>query len=110
MNTFVTHNEDENICALNTPRQGALIDISYNQLCLVFGPHIWVDGPDKVDWEWVIEFPCGTVASIYNYKNGPNYCGAGGMNRHQVKRWHVGGNRMEAVDLIKAALKAEGAA
>tara|TARA_R110000787_G_scaffold208627_1_gene318527 strand:+ start:1627 stop:1965 length:339 start_codon:yes stop_codon:yes gene_type:complete len=102
---YLTHNEDEGICALNTPRQGALTDISYNQLCLAFGENMWVDGPDKVDWEWIVEFPCGTVASIYNYKDGPNYCGSEGLNRYQVTTWNVGGSSAEAYHLVMAALE-----
>ena len=110
MNKFLTHNEDPAICINGTHLQGHLDDVSYDQLYLTFGRHVWVDGPDKVDWEWNIEFPCGTVATIYNYKNGPNYCGAGGMNRHQGSGGHVGGNQLEAGDLIKAALSEGGAA
>ena len=105
MSKFLTHNEDHSICINGTHLQGYLTDVSYDQLYLTFGPHIWTEGPCKVDWEWAIEFPCGTVATIYNWKNGPNSCGAFGMNRYQVTRWNVGGNSAEAWHLVKAAIK-----
>tara|TARA_Y100001963_G_scaffold104303_1_gene143722 strand:+ start:886 stop:1227 length:342 start_codon:yes stop_codon:yes gene_type:complete len=102
---YLTHNEDEGICIHGTHKQGTLTGITYNQLYLAFGGHIWVEGPDQVDWSWNIEFPCGTVATVYNWKNGPNYCGAAGMNRFQVTTWNVGGNSAEAWHLVKAALE-----
>ena len=45
----------------------------------------------KVDAEWNIKFEDGTVATIYNWKNGKNYLGDSGLKVHEMREWHVGG-------------------
>jgi hypothetical protein len=45
----------------------------------------------KTDAEWVIEFEGGEVATIYNWKDGVNYCGESGTPVELIKEWHIGG-------------------
>ena len=52
------------------------IKASYEQLLKAFGP----PNPNlcdnyKTDVEWAFEFADGTVATLYNWKNGKNYLG-----------------------------------
>ena len=60
----------------------------------------------KVDVEWVIRFEDGTVATIYNWKNGPNYCGDAGLYRHEVVQygWHIGARNKHTVRLLEEAI------
>ena len=47
----------------------------YHRLVELFGqPHDFFDDY-KCDAEWYVEFDDGVVATIYNWKNGRNYCG-----------------------------------
>ena len=103
--TFETHNDTH--VDINMSSFRGYVETTYEQLEAAFGkPH---EGDEyKVDWEWDIEFDCGTVATVYNWKNGPNYCGSHGLNRHQVKEWHVGGFGWEAVECVLSTLKANG--
>jgi hypothetical protein len=45
----------------------------------------------KTDAEWQIEFEDGTVATVYNWKNGKNYCGEDGLEVEDIQSWHIGG-------------------
>ena len=77
---FTTHNGYDTICILRTRPVGTLVDVSYDALYLAFGLHITIKS-GKSDWEWQVEFEDGTVASIYNWKDGPNACRSEGFNR-----------------------------
>jgi hypothetical protein len=59
-----------------------------------------LDGTDKTDAEWLIEFDDGTVATIYNWKNGKNYCGANGLNVEDMRDWNVGGKIYQAYNNV----------
>jgi hypothetical protein len=59
----------------------------------------------KVDAEWAFKFEDGTVATLYNWKNGKNYCGANGLNVEDITEWNIGGFSPDAVDKIEEALK-----
>ena len=71
------------------------INTSYDVLCGCFGP------PDlssidnyKSDAGWTITFADGIVATIYNWKDGPNYCGPeDGTPVEEITEWHIGGHR-----------------
>jgi len=71
------------------------INGSYNDLVDVFGePTVETDGY-KTDAEWLIELTNDEgdvehVFTIYNYKDGKNYCGANGLNVQDIVEWHVG--------------------
>jgi len=102
---FETHNETE-VRVAGTCLQG-YINATYQELIDVFGKPTKSDGY-KVDAEWLIEFEDGTVATVYNWKNGLNYCGADGTPVEYITRWNVGGNSgTDTVTKIKRALDKE---
>ena len=69
------------------------INTSYRDLVECFGePHCDGDGY-KVDAEWMLRFEDGTVATIYNWKDGKNYCGEDGLAVEDITEWHIGGYR-----------------
>jgi hypothetical protein len=73
-----------------TSLQGSLA-ISYSTLVEIFGSeHSEGDGY-KVDAEWQLQFSNGVVATIYNYKDGVNYCGEDGLPVEDITDWHIGG-------------------
>ena len=98
---FETHNETT-VLSGGTCLQG-YITIGFDKLVAVFGEPCAERGY-KVDWEWEIEFEDGTVATVYNWKIGPNYCGEQGLNQYEIKEWHVGGRSRTAVNLVENAL------
>jgi len=59
----------------------------------------------KVDAEWAFKFDNGTVATLYNWKNGKNHCGADGLNLEDITEWNIGGFSPDAVTKIEEALK-----
>jgi len=95
---YITHN-DYDICTDHTHKQGNL-DADYSLLCKLFGQPFDGDGY-KVDAEWMIEFDDGTIATIHNWKDGRNYCGAEGLPTQQIRIWSVGGHDIRALNLIK---------
>lgn len=99
---FKTHNYSR-INSTGTSLVG-YINISYAVLKKVFGSPTTGDGY-KVDAEWNILFADGTVATIYNYKDGKNYCGARkGTSKTKITNWHVGGKSDLALENIKLTL------
>ena len=84
------------------------IECDYKILIEVFGePDAECDGY-KVDREWVLKFEDGAVATIYNYKNGKNYCGPQqGLKPEDIKKWHVGGKSKMAVTLVEMSIDAK---
>jgi hypothetical protein len=81
------------------------IDADYNVLKKLFGKPGNGDGY-KVDAEWEILFSDGTVATIYNYKDGKNYNGASGLAKTKIRDWHVGGRSARAVRNVEQVLEA----
>jgi len=76
---------------------------NYADLVTAFGPPM--DGDDyKTDAEWVVRIN-DTVATIYNWKNGPAYCGAEGIPTEQITRWNIGGRSHAAVELVERLLE-----
>jgi hypothetical protein len=102
---FITHNEDDSIHTSGTCLRGH-ITTSYANLVDVFGQPM-KDGFDdyKSDAEWVVQFEDGSVATIYNYKNGMNYCGSEGTPTHRIHDWNIGGYDTAVVTYIIDALK-----
>ena len=97
---FETHNETT-VLSGGTWLQG-YITIGFDKLVAVFGEPCAERGY-KVDWEWEIEFEDGTVATVYNWKNGPNY-GAVDVTPDMIREWHVGGHNGEALENVKKIL------
>lgn len=86
-----------------TSRQGE-VDISYAELVEKLGePSSDGDGY-KVDAEWALEFEDGTIATIYNYKTGPNYNGDDYCKVEDIRDWHIGGRDKRAVQMVEALL------
>lgn len=98
---FQTHNETE----VNTGGTSLLecITANYSDLKKAFGKPHGSDGY-KSDAEWEIVFPDGEVATIYNWKDGKNYCGRTGTPKTKITDWHVGGNNNVVVGRIKEIL------
>lgn len=66
------------------------IDLSYDEIVALLGePTSGGDGY-KVDAEWNLEFEDGTIATLYNYKSGPNY-NQDGSDVRDIRDWHIGG-------------------
>jgi hypothetical protein len=59
----------------------------------------------KTDAQWAFKFEDGTVATLYNWKDGKNYCGADGLNLEDITSWNIGGFSPDAVYKIEEALK-----
>lgn len=98
---FITHNLAE-IPFESTWLQGR-IAATYDELTDLFGRPQLLDG-DKVDAEWRIKYEDGTVATIYNWKNGPNHLGSEGTPVEQINEWHVGGTTKSAYDKVQITL------
>lgn len=93
---------------IGTCKQGEL-QISFERLVEVFGqPWYYTDEPgDKSDVEWPLLFDDGTVATIYNYKNGKNYAiysDGDGEEIEDIFDWSIGGNCPEAATLVKTEI------
>jgi hypothetical protein len=100
--TYVTHNT-EDIDINGTCLQGEVL-ASYQELCSLFGEP--TDGDShKTDAEWMVRFADGTVASIYNYKDGHAYCGEHGTPVREITDWHVGGMSVKALQNVKMMLE-----
>ena len=84
------------------------IKASYEQLVKTFGEPHDPDGDNyKTDVEWALEFADGTIASLYNWKNGKNYLGeAEGLELNDIYEWHVGGFSEKAVAKLLEKLRA----
>lgn len=82
----------------------AYLQISYADLVRIFGrQHSKGDGY-KTDAEWRFKFADGTIATIYNYKDGRSYLGRKGLAVKNIANWHVGGNDLRAVDALEAVI------
>ena len=69
--------------------KGNEIKLPYKDLVNLLGNPSDGDGY-KVDAQWCFKDKAGTVATLYNWKNGPNYTGQGRIE--DIKHWHIGGN------------------
>jgi hypothetical protein len=83
------------------------IDIAYSHLVEVLGPPNDEGDGYKVDAEWVLEFPDGLIATIYNYKTGRNYLGEEGLPVEQIRDWHIGGHDPRVVERVISLVKEE---
>ena len=78
---------------------------TYQELVAAFGEPLAGSDDFKTDAEWMLKFQDGTVATVYNWKNGPNYLGSG-YSLENIRTWNVGGNSQQAVANVKAVLSA----
>jgi hypothetical protein len=98
---FTTHNEAV-IETSGTHLQG-YVSVGYEELVRAFGEPLCGDG-HKVDAEWNVCFEDGTRATIYNWKNGKNYCGDEGQEVQEITEWNIGGHDKGAVPKVIHAL------
>jgi len=74
------------------------LNVPYSKLVELFGkPDVPTDGY-KTDAEWHLLIKergeeTGFV-TVYNFKDGKNYCGANGLNVEDISDWHVGSRNM----------------
>jgi len=107
---YTTHNYKK-LDANFTCLQGH-IKCSYTRLWALFGEPERGDF-DKIDARWVIGFGLGdnyeTIATIYNWKNGKNYCGSEGMDVEDITDWNVGGHTKNALYRVMEILEGNSA-
>ncbi len=82
------------------------IHTSFDDLADCFGEPTSDGDGYKIDVEWEIQFVDGTVATIYNWKNGKNYCGDEGDDSTDITDWHIGAHNLKAVEQVHAAMDA----
>jgi len=81
------------------------INLPYRTMVRIFGkPNVGNDGY-KTDAEWHVMTPTGP-ASIYNYKDGKNYCGRSGTPTTKLVNWHIGGRDASAYAWVDLAVLA----
>lgn len=95
--TFITHEKDPELSISGTCLQGYVI-APYHKILELFGRPMEGDGY-KTDVEWIVRFEDGLIATIYNWKNGPAYCGDG-MSVSLIDEWNIGGTSKDAVERI----------
>lgn len=101
---YITHNQSESVCN----EAGGVgfvnaINADYKELIALFGEPT-VGDPDKTDACWYVRFDDGTIATIYNWKNGKNYKGSSGLAVEQIRDWHIGGAGQASYEKVQIAL------
>lgn len=83
---FYSHNEDPSLNIDNTGWTLSTIQATKTQLTQAFGPAMKVgDVGDKIQFNWIIKFEDGTIATIYDWKK-PEF------GDDEVVTWNIGGN------------------
>lgn len=98
---YMTHNQTA-VSTDGSCLQGE-INATYEELTNLFGAPTGGDGY-KVDAYWQIKYEDGTVATVYNWKDGKNYCGESGTPVEQITDWHIGGHSERAATHVKITL------
>ena len=104
---YFTHNQ-LSIDTNYTSFQGSL-RAQYPELVYVFGKPL----PDgefdnyKSDAEWHVQFKDGQVATIYNWKNGRNYCGPDAPATEDITEWNIGGKTRDVVQRIHSLVRGD---
>ena len=102
---FSTDVTKRNFPSANGTSLQGYIEVKYSKLAEIFGhPNNSEYDDYKSDAEWVIAFNDGTVATIYNYKDGKNYRGDQGLDVEDITHWHVGGHDKKALSHVQKAL------
>jgi hypothetical protein len=101
---YYTHNQLP-IDINGTHVVGAL-SLRYEELVAAFGKPLPGDGY-KTDAEWHVRFADGTIATIYNWKNGPAYLGLSADLVNRINEWNIGGHSMDALIRVKETLLAD---
>ena len=81
------------------------IDTTYENIVSVLGKEHHKGDEHKTEAEWCIKFEDGTVATLYNWKNGKIYCGEEeGLDVQDITEWNIGGHSPRARDLLFSLL------
>lgn len=81
------------------------VNTTYEKLVSRFGEPTCAGDEYKVQAEWCLRFADGTVATIYDWKEGDAYCGEGeGKKPEAVTDWHIGGHNDKAVIRVREFL------
>jgi len=96
-NYIQVSNSWDDIDINGTSYHGNSLRLPYETLVNLLGDHSESDGY-KSDAEWFFKDEIGKVASLYNYKNGPNYTGQGRIE--DIKQWNIGGHEKTASLII----------
>jgi len=101
---YTTHNDKESLeDAVNGASLVGKVKATYAELRSLFGkPLDWEC--DKVDAQWIVEFSDGTIATVYNWKDGMAYLGEDGLPIKKITDWHVGGLSPAAHAMVQIAL------
>lgn len=103
---MLTVKQAKSFTAFNGTSLKGYVDADYFDLVDCFGTPTSDGDGYKVDAEWLLNFSDGTVATIYNYKDGMNYCGEAGLPVEDITDWHVGGHTPKALRNVEAMLAA----
>jgi hypothetical protein len=86
----------------NTSLRG-FIEATLNELIQAFGkPHL--DHPsahEKVNYEWLLKFEDGTIATVYDWKRYTNEP----LKNNEIIRWCVGGFEKRAQEIVNEIVK-----
>lgn len=97
-----THNDG--MIDVNATSLVGYIHTTFAKLRATFGEPMEGDGY-KTDAEWHVQFDDGSVAAIYNWKNGKAYLGDEGDSVLDIKSWNIGGRDKRVVELVGKALQ-----
>lgn len=89
-------NAENGKCANGTHYVGAF-KMPYAELVQMIGSPNGVGDGYKVDAEWILDHN-GDVATIYNWKDGPNYTGRGTIE--ELDEWHIGGHDLATANTL----------
>jgi hypothetical protein len=103
MEKIMNFKVNNNRVAYGTSLKG-YITATFDELVETFGSP-GIGDEFKIDAEWVVEFDDGTIATIYNWKDGRNYLGDEGSPVEDITDWHIGGTSQRAVDLVESVLE-----
>jgi hypothetical protein len=93
---YVTHN-DQPININGTHGLARLSNLSYHRIVEMFGEPSEDFDDYKSDAAWSIKFDDDEIATIYNWKNGRNYCGPDAPIKEEITIWNVGGKTQDVV-------------
>ena len=104
--SYLTHNEIF-VNPTGTSLKGH-IKCGYHLLVTLFGtPHKADEYKSDAGWDILFlddDDHKEIRVTIYNWKNGFNYCGANGTQTEQITDWNVGGNHNSAVNRIQEVI------
>jgi hypothetical protein len=99
---YETHNKTA-ISTDGSSLRGEVI-ATYKELTDLFGAPTSGDG-NKVEAHWAVKFSDGTVATVYNWKDGKSYLGEQGKEVKDITEWHIGGYGPSAPILVQLTLE-----